>query len=621
MSSASVKVGSASASVGEGPRFGGAISATGLAVLGLVGLAFVGLFYQFFWAQNGYSSQKAGDWSHAYMVPAISAYLLWQRREELARVRTATYWPGLLLVMLSIACYVFFLVGVPNHMGQGWSAILCIFGLVLLLCGPGVAKISVLPIGYLLMGVTISEGVMNRITWPLQQIAAQGAYVLLTMLGVQVEIAGNQLTVIPTTGAPVPLNVAEACSGMRMVIAFIALGLAVALVAVKPWWQRVLLMVLGVPIAILMNVVRVAVLGIASLSNPDLATGGAHMFIGTLLLVPGFVIYMGLVWALKKAVVEKAETKTVGGGASKPEMTKAVVRDRGPVRLSVLKSAPVITAVVVMGFSGVMIPTVVGALGLYLRKLPIQPPGNVVVADVPKETASWIALGKDSQMSEEVVAELGTQNYLSRIYARKKDVEQGVAKRVELHLAYYTGMIDTVPHVPDRCMVGAGWSITGSPTVVPIKLDAERWLPREDVPEEWKGQIYTARAGGERVVLPRKPQDLAMRVTQFTGPGQSKKLFSGYFFVANGGHVPTAEEVRLLAFELKDDYAFYLKVQLSSQDVMSNEELSQLSGELLDEMLPEIMKRVPDWVEVTAGRYPADNPRRMKSADQQGEKK
>lgn len=620
MSSASVKVGSASGSAGDGLRFGGAISTTGLAVAGLVGLAFVGLFYQFFWAQNGYSSQKAGDWSHAYMVPAISAYLLWQRRDELSRVRTVTYWPGLLLVLLSIACYVFFLVGVPNHMGQGWSAILCIFGLVLLLCGPAVAKIAVLPVGYLAMGVTISEAVMNRITWPLQQIAAQGAYVLLTMLGVQVEIAGNQLTVIPTTGAPVPLNVAEACSGMRMVIAFIALGLAVALVAVKPWWQRVLLMVLGVPIAILMNVVRVAVLGIASLSNPDLATGGAHMFIGTLLLVPGFVIYMGLVWALKRAVVEKVEAGTDGEGGKKSKKS-VVVRDRGPVRLSVLKSAPVITAVVVMGFSGVMIPTVVGALGLYLRKLPIQPPGNVVVADVPKETASWVALGKDAQMSEEVVAELGTQNYLSRIYAQKKDGGEGVGKRVELHLAYYTGMIDTVPHVPDRCMVGAGWSITGTPTVVPIKLDEGRWLPREDVPEEWKGQIYTARAGGERVVLPRKPQELAMRVTQFTGPGQTTKLFSGYFFVANGGHVPTAEDVRLLAFELKDDYAFYLKVQVSSQDVASNEELSELAGSLLDEMLPEIMRRVPDWVEVTAGRYPADNPRRAKAGDVTGEKK
>ncbi|MBL0871109.1 MAG: exosortase/archaeosortase family protein [Phycisphaerales bacterium] len=620
MSSASVKVGSASASVGEGPRFGGVISATGLAVMGLVGVAFLGLFYEFFWAQNGFASQKAGDWSHAYMVPAISAYLLWQRREELSRVRAVTYWPGLLLVMLSIACYVFFLAGVPNHMGQGWSAILCVFGLVLLLCGPGVAKIAVLPIGYLLMGVTISEQVMNRITWPLQQIAAQGAYVLLTMLGVQVEIAGNQLTVIPTTGAPVPLNVAEACSGMRMVIAFIALGLAVALVAVKPWWQRVLLMVLGVPIAILMNVVRVAVLGIASLSNPDLATGGAHMFIGTLLLVPGFVIYMGLVWALKRAVVEKTEGSAEGGGGKKTTQS-AVVRDRGPVRLGVLKSAPVIAAVAVMGFSGVMIPTVVGALGLYLRKLPIQPPGNVVVADVPKETARWIALGKDSQMSEEVVAELGTQNYLSRIYAQKIEGQEGVGKRVELHLAYYTGMIDTVPHVPDRCMVGAGWSITGTPTVVPIRLDAERWLPREDVVEEWKGQIFTARAGGERVVLPRKPQELAMRVTEFTGPGQTKKLFSGYFFIANGGHVPTAEDVRLLAFELKDDYAFYLKVQISSQDVASNEELSQLAGSLLDEMLPEIMRRVPDWIEVTAGRYPADNPRRLKGVDGSGGKK
>lgn len=592
-------------------RLWGIISPTGLVIAGVVGAAFITLFWTFLIAQHRYASEQAGDWSHAYFVPLISVYLLWQQRQRIAVTPAFFYWPGIVVVLLSVACYVFFLVGAPNHMGQGWSAVLCVLGLVLLLTGPRITQIAFMPIVYLSMGVTISDRIMNMITWPLQNIAAQGAFVLLTILGVNVTIAGNQITVTNDQGTAIPLNVAEACSGMRMVIAFVALGLAVALVAVKPWWQRILLIVLGVPVAIFMNVIRVAVLGYASLTNPQLATGGAHMFIGTLLLIPGFLLYLGIVWALQKAVVEekKPATKAPAKGAKKPAGSAVRVE---PVRWATLAAPAVLTAFAVLAISAGTLSAAVAALGIYLKKLPIEPPEGRVVASITKETPRWVAVGQDVLMSAEIVEELGTKNYLSRHYAQKTDKEGEIGKRVELHLAYYTGKIDTVPHVPDRCMVGAGWQLDGNPTDIPVKLDMDRMTPAEAgpmAPADWAGRLYTARIGGERIIMPLSPQNLQIRVTRFKGPGQSKPLHAGYFFIANGGHVSSPEGVRLLAFQLTDDYAYYLKVQVSSGEVETSEELAQLAGNLLDDLLPEIMRCVPDWVEVQSGRYPPGNRR------------
>ncbi|MBX3404726.1 MAG: exosortase/archaeosortase family protein [Phycisphaeraceae bacterium] len=269
--------------------------------------ATVFLFWNWIYAQHQHSWGN-GDWSHAYMVPLISAYLLWQVRRDFDAAAKGVFWPGLLPVAMGIWCHVFFTVGIPNHLGQGLSLILTVFGVALLLLGTAAMRSLFLPIGYLFFAITLPQQVMIRITFPLQQIAAEGAWVLLRVLGIQADLVGNTIHVLNTkTLVTTPLDVAQACSGMRMLIAFIALGTAVGLVASRMWWKRVALISLGVPVALGLNMVRVAVLGILSLWDADLSQGEAHTFIGTVLLVPGFFIYMGVVWALNRAVPEQQE--------------------------------------------------------------------------------------------------------------------------------------------------------------------------------------------------------------------------------------------------------------------------------------------------------------------------
>lgn len=277
---------------------------------GAVALAWLALFHDWFWFQHQLS-WGSRDWAHAYVIPLISGFTIWQRREALLRLRPSIFWPGLLPVITGIGAYFFFVLLYPNHMGKGISLVLTLFGLALLHFGPQAMTLLAFPIGYLLFGVTISGGVMQPVTFQLQQIAAKGSWFLLNAMGVTTELSGNTLTVISGADKEIPLNIAEACSGLRLVVAFYALATAVAFLSCGQWWQRVALLLLAGPIAVLVNVIRVASLGLASLLNPDLAEGQAHMFIGVLWLVPAFLLFMGVVWALRRIELQP-ETKERG---------------------------------------------------------------------------------------------------------------------------------------------------------------------------------------------------------------------------------------------------------------------------------------------------------------------
>ncbi|MFI4881656.1 MAG: exosortase-associated EpsI family protein [Phycisphaerales bacterium JB064] len=295
----------------------------------------------------------------------------------------------------------------------------------------------------------------------------------------------------------------------------------------------------------------------------------------------------------------------------------------GQSRIMGLPSGVVIAAVVavvLLAASGAVLGISINALGLYLKKSPIYPRTGLVMRDVPAETPNWRRVGPDRFESPEIESTLGTTNYVTRTY-EEKDPPQGESPRsIDIHVAYYTGSIDTVPHIPERCFVGGGMQIGGGTKVVGLPLDDSQWLPMRDAPEMMDGRAYTATLArgnysnrpGQRVLLPLDPRDIQLRVTEFSVPGRPS-LYAGYFFIVNGEHRSSAEGVRLLAFDLKTDYAYYLKVQFNSQRVQSAEELAEVAGDLLNDLLGELMLCVPDWAEVTRGAWPEEG-----SSDKEG---
>jgi exosortase len=284
----------------------GLFTPEGAVMAGVLLAAFAGLFFRWFKIQNLISSTQMEDWGHAYFIPLISGYMVWKHRAEIAAIPARVFWPGLAPFLLGIMCYFWGVVGVKNHMFQGFSIILTVMGLALLMLGPAMARYLFLPIAFLVFSVTVSERIMIELTFPLQLAASQGGYFVLSLVGAaagfSVDVKGNLLEIIDSAGVAHPLNIAAACSGMRMVVAFFALAGATALLGTKLWWQRVALMLLAAPVALIINTVRVSVLGLLSLWDSDLASGEAHTAIGTFLLVPGLMLFMAVIWALNKII-------------------------------------------------------------------------------------------------------------------------------------------------------------------------------------------------------------------------------------------------------------------------------------------------------------------------------
>lgn len=272
-----------------------------------------------------------------------------------------------------------------------------------------------------------------------------------------------------------------------------------------------------------------------------------------------------------------------------------------------------------LSISAILLGGIIGAMKLHLKKLPIEAPDGIKLhtlpASFPSGAPRWEQVGSDEIASAEAAAELGTDNYLTRRYRRLAGAgsgEAGAPMVVQMHIAYYTGMIDTVPHVPERCMVGGGMEYAGATESVPIPLDFTRLTVDPDAPRDDMGRpvwMGRSREVYRRVRLPRGIEALQLRCTPFQDQGAKVKVYAGYFFIANGGVVSSANDVRLLAFKLRDDYAYYTKVQFLCSTVSSAQELAAVVADMLDDLFPEIMRRTPDWIEVQSGRYPPGNER------------
>lgn len=303
-------------------------------------------------------------------------------------------------------------------------------------------------------------------------------------------------------------------------------------------------------------------------------------------------------------------SSTVTSGVESAAQSRSSTRRKSV--MNPFRSVAVWASILVLAGSAIALPATISALRLRIDKKPIFPQTGLTVESIPTESESFIRVGTDVREEAEVESVLGTKNYVTRAYAEKRPREGKPPRVIQFHAAYYTGSIDTVPHVPDRCFVGGGMQIGEILGDLPITLSSDRWRNSSGVPEHLKGKIKEVRlsnaysaAPGTYVRLPRDVESLKMRSMRFLSEGQT--IYAGYFFIANGGHTPRSEGVRLLAFNLNDKYAYYLKVQFTVSNIESGDDLTELATKFLDEMLGEIMRCVPDWSEVESGAYPPGN--------------
>lgn len=228
------------------------------------------------------------DMGHGFFVPVIAAYIAWQKKDELAGVRTKPNWWGLAIVVYAAFQLYIATLGAELFLART-SFVISIIGMVLLLGGSEYLRIFKFPLFLLFFMVPIPAIIYNRITFPLQILASEAADSVLGLLGYAVLREGNILE-LPSQR----LSVVEACSGIRSLLSLSFLSLVYGYFFEKKTWIRVGLFLSTIPIAIIANAGRVTLTGMLSEIKPEYAEGFFHEFSGWVIFMIALAIMVGL---------------------------------------------------------------------------------------------------------------------------------------------------------------------------------------------------------------------------------------------------------------------------------------------------------------------------------------
>jgi hypothetical protein len=290
-------------------------------------------------------------------------------------------------------------------------------------------------------------------------------------------------------------------------------------------------------------------------------------------------------------------------------------------------------AVGVLALAAVGLNTAAEALEVYFKKqpVPLRHALDDEKAGVPLEMANWVSVQQTSSLNEDIQHTLGTREFVFRTYvnaavagreavdrlvklgrevealevqegadpklkAAKANEWGGTLRRLQaehpeavmsFNVTYYTGMVDTVAHVPERCMVADGFE------------------PRNP-------QIITVVAGKYPDGSPREVRVAFSTFEDQTGHGRVSRNVA-YFFHCNGGYEPSPVGVRGKLQNLFERHGYYAKVELMTDDPAKpesrgakKEDAPQKSidamTDILTAALPEIERCLPDWGEVKGGK-------------------
>lgn len=220
---------------------------------------------------------------HGFFVPVIAGYVVWQRRETLANLPRKTNNWGLVVVMWAAFQSLAATLGAELFTAR-LSFVIALFGTVLYLGGTRWVKALLFPLILLLFMIPIPAIIYASLTLKLQTLASQLGELMITGMGIPVLRAGNTLQLPSQT-----LDVAEACSGIRSLLSLAFLSLVYAYFTDKRAWMRWALLIATVPIAIGANGIRVAVTGLMSEINTDLARGAYHEAEGYVVFVVALI--------------------------------------------------------------------------------------------------------------------------------------------------------------------------------------------------------------------------------------------------------------------------------------------------------------------------------------------
>ena len=220
------------------------------------------------------------NYGHGFFVPLFAGYILWQERSRWRGVlRRPSNW-GLLAMLGALGLLMVGSLGAELFTSR-FSLLVLLGGMVLFLAGWETLRAVSFPLAFLFFMIPLPTIVYNEVTLPLQLLASRFAVHFLQFLQMPALREGNLIFLPNYT-----LEVVEACSGIRSLMALVALAVAYGYWIQERSWMRITLVVLMVPIAIISNGLRIVGAGVLAYRvAPEAAEGFFHLFSGWLIFL------------------------------------------------------------------------------------------------------------------------------------------------------------------------------------------------------------------------------------------------------------------------------------------------------------------------------------------------
>ncbi len=214
-------------------------------------------------------------YGHGFLIPIVSLYVLWQRKDMLKEVKISSEMSGLFIVAGCLFVHILCAL-LRVYFISGFSFVMAIYGLALFFFGKEMAKKLVFPVFFLLAMIPLPLVLISNLTVKLKLFAAEAATVILNKIGFP-SIRDGSIIRMPHSF----IAVEAPCSGLRSLISLMTLGVLFAFASKASSLKKGIIIASSVPIAIVTNIIRILMLAtVNDLYGEKIAMGFFHDFSG-----------------------------------------------------------------------------------------------------------------------------------------------------------------------------------------------------------------------------------------------------------------------------------------------------------------------------------------------------